>query len=237
MTNYLFGVNMLKKIALITPLLLCCHSVNAGGVSLGATRLIYPIDKNQATLKIYNSDKDSNYLVQSWVTDENDKKVSDFIITPPLFVIQANTDSLLNVVYTGDKNKLYKNKEKLYYLNTKVIPSLTEEEKKIDNALLISTTTKIKLFTRPTNIDGDSYTSYEKLRCSYENNNLKIKNPTPFYMNLSSLSINGKEVLPAATIAPMTDFMLNTSDKSKSLKFNFINDYGVQIKDKQCNFN
>ncbi|MEX6221188.1 hypothetical protein AB6G21_11350 [Providencia hangzhouensis] len=27
------------------------------------------------TLKIYNSDKDGNYLVQSWVSDDHKKKV------------------------------------------------------------------------------------------------------------------------------------------------------------------
>jgi len=228
---------MFKKITLIASLLFCCQSVYAGGVSLGATRLIYPIDKNQVTLKVYNSDKDSNYLVQSWVTDENNNKVSDFVITPPLFVIKSGSDSLLNVVYTGDKDKLPKDREKLYYLNSKVIPSLTEEEQKIDNALLISTTTKIKLFTRPTDLHNDSFTSYEKIKCSYVNNKLKIENPTPFYMNLSSLRVNGKEISAAETIAPMTAAFVNTSDKSKNLKFNFINDYGVQAKDKQCNFN
>jgi len=228
---------MFKKLSFLTSVLLCCQSVYAGGVSLGATRMIYPTDKNQATLKLYNSDKDSNYLVQSWITDENNNKVSDFVITPPLFVIQANTDSLLNIVYTGDKNKLLKDREKLYYLNTKVIPSLNEEEQKIDNALLISTTTKIKLFTRPTGLNDDSFTSYKKLKCSYKNDRLKIENPTPFYMNLSSLRVNGKEISPAATIAPKTEMLLNTTDKSKNLKFNFINDYGVQVKDLQCSFN
>ena len=228
---------MLKKITLITSLLFCCQAVYADGVSLGATRLIYPIDKNQVKLKIYNSDKDSNYLVQSWVTDENNNKVSDFVITPPLFVIKSGSDSLLNVVYTGDKEKLPKDREKLYFLNSKVIPSLSEEAQKIDNALLISTTTKIKLFTRPDGLRDDSFTSYEKIKCRYENNKLKIENPTPFYMNLSSLRINGKEISSAETIPPMTSIFVNTSDKSKNLKFNFINDYGVQVKDKQCNFN
>lgn len=228
---------MLKKVFLIASLFLCCQAVYAGGVSLGATRLIYPTDKNQVTLKLYNTDKKGNYLVQSWVTDENNNKVSEFVITPPLFVIKSGTDSLLNVVFTGDKDKLPKDKEKLYYLNTKVIPSLTEEEQKIDNALLISTTTKIKLFTRPVNIDGVSFDSYEKIKCSYEGNKLKIDNQSPYYMNISALRINGKEISAAETIAPKTNVFLNTNDKSKKLTFNFINDYGVQTKDKQCNFN
>lgn len=227
---------MIKHSALII-FLLSSQAVHAGGVSLGATRLIYPTDKEQVTLKVYNTDKNSNYLVQSWVTDENNKKISDFVITPPLFVIKADSDNLLNVVFTGDKSKLPKDREKLYYLNSKVIPSLTEEEQKIDNALLISTTSKIKLFTRPANLNVTSFTSYENLKCSYELNKLKINNPTPFYMNLSSLKINGKEVEPAITIPPETIFHLDTTNKSKKITFNFINDYGVQTKNKQCTFN
>lgn len=228
---------MLKKIALIIFVSLCSHAAYAGGVSVGATRLIYPIDKNQVTLKIYNSDKTSNYLVQSWVTDENNNKVTDFIVTPPLFIINADSDSLLNIVYTGDKNKLPKNREKIYFLNTKVIPSLTEEEQKMDNALLISTTTRIKLFTRPVNLNEDSFDSYKNLTCSYENSKLKVYNPTPFYMNMSSLRVKGKEISKAETIAPGSSVLLNTDDKSRNLIFNFINDYGVQAKDKKCNFN
>ena len=228
---------MFKSIALIVFLFSCVHSVYAGGVSVGATRLIYPTDKNQVTLKIYNNDKGGNYLVQSWVTDEHNNKVIDFIVTPPLFVINADSDSLLNVVFTGDKNKLPKDKEKLYFLNTKVIPSLTEEEQKIDNALLISTTTKIKLFTRPVNIKEESFYSYKKIVCSYEQNKLKIYNPTPFYMNMSSVRTHGKEVSKAETIAPESTVLLNTNDRSKNLVFNFINDYGVQVKDQSCKFN
>lgn len=228
---------MYKKNVLVVLLFLLSQIAYAGGVSLGATRLVYPTERNQVTLKIYNSDKTGNYLVQSWVSDENNNKVSDFIITPPLFVIKSNSDSLLNIVYTGDKSKLPNDKEKLYFLNTKVIPSLTEEEQKLDNALLISTTTKIKLFTRPESISENSFDSYEKLICSYENNNLKIYNPTPFYMNLTSLHINGKEVSKAETIAPNKSVFIKTDNKTKTLKFNFINDYGVQTKDKSCIFN
>jgi len=228
---------MLKKLAFITSVFLLCNSAYAGGVSLGATRLIYPTNQNQVVLKIYNSDTTSNYLVQSWVTDENDKKISDFIITPPLFVIKAGSDSLLNVVYTGDKGKLNSNREKLYFLNAKVIPSLNEDERELDNALLISTTTKIKMFMRPSGLKGNSFTSYKEINCSYENGKLKIDNPTQFYMNLTALKIGGKEFSAAEIISPIAALFIRTADRSKDVEYNFINDYGVQIKDNKCNFN
>lgn len=226
---------MFKRTTFALTILLACQTAYAGGISLGSTRLIYPTDKNQISLKIYNTDKTGNYLVQSWISDEDGKKSSDFLITPPLFVIKSDTDNLLSIVYSADKNNLPVDKEKLYYLNSKVIPSLTEEEQKIDNALLVSTTTKIKLFVRPSSIKESSFDSYEKLKCSYESNKVKIENPTPFYMNLISLTMNGKEISKAETIAPKTSIYLNVNEKDKNVTFNFINDYGVQIKNKQCN--
>ncbi|WP_140187584.1 fimbria/pilus periplasmic chaperone, partial [Providencia stuartii] len=184
---------MFKKITLLLTMYLFIESALASGVSLGTTRVIYPTDSEQVKLKIYNSDKDSSYLVQSWISDENNNKIIDIIITPPLFVIKPNSDSILNVVYTGDKSKLPKDREKIFYLNSKVIPSLNEEERKIDNALLISSTTKIKLFIRPSEIKENSFESYKELRCSFIKDKLKIDNPTPFYINLVSLNNGGNE--------------------------------------------
>jgi len=225
---------MLKKYALILISAFCCQQSYAGGVSLGATRLVYPASKDQVTLKIYNTDDKGNYLVQSWISDEHNKKNKDFIVTPPLFVIKSGSDNLLKVVYTGNKDSLPKDREKMFFLNAKVIPSLSEQEQKIDNALLISTTTKIKVFVRPESIKEDPFESYKLLTCSYQDGKIKVTNPSPFYMNLVSLSVNGKEVSDAETISPMSSVYLNSNQKSKYLSFNFINDYGVQIKDRQC---
>jgi len=227
---------MFKYISLSFLFFLYCSQSHAGGVSLGATRLIYPTDKEQITLKIYNTDESGNYLIQSWITDEKNNKISDFIITPPLFVMKSNSDNILKVVYTGDKTKLPKDKEKLYYFNSKVIPSLNESEKEINNALLISTTTKIKLLVRPDTIKENSLISYKEIKCSHENGQVKIDNPTPFYMNLVSIKSNGKEISKLATIEPDGFFYIPSKEKNEKITFNFINDYGVQIKDIRCNF-
>lgn len=226
---------MFKKSTIALFLFLFSQSSISGGVSLGATRLIYPTDKDQVTLKVFNSDEKDNYLVQSWVSDEKHKKSTDFIITPPLFVLKAGTDNLLRVVYTGDKDKLPKDRETMLFLNSKVIPSLNEQQKAIDNALMISTTTKIKLFIRPSSIKEDSFTSYEKLTCQYENGKIKINNPSPFYMNLVFLSVNKKTISDAETIPPKSSVTIASGQMGTHVSYNFINDYGVQVKDKKCN--
>ena len=225
---------MLKKYLYFFFLSLLTQQAYAGGVSLGATRLVYPTSKDQVTLKIYNADDKSNYLVQSWISDENNKKVSDFIITPPLFVIKSGVDNLLKVVFTGDKESLPKDREKLYFLNTKVIPSLSEKEKEAENALLISTTTRIKVFIRPDSLKEDPIESYKSLICKYDSGAVNVSNPTPFYMNLVSLSVNGKQVSEAETIPPKSSVSLKSPTNGDFLSFNFINDYGVQIKQRKC---
>lgn len=235
--NYSFigkEISMLKNYIFVLISFFCCQQAFAGGVSLGATRLVYPTSKEQVTLKIYNTDERGNYLVQSWISDENNEKSKGFIITPPLFVIKAGSDNLLKVVFSGDKESLPKDREELFFLNAKVIPSLSEQEQKIDNALLISTTTKIKLFVRPDSIKEDPFESYKLLKCSYDSGKIKITNPSPFYMNLVSLSVNGKEISGAETISPMSSVYLDGGFKGRYLSFNFINDYGVQVKDRQC---
>lgn len=225
---------MQKNILAFLLLGCLCQSVNAGGVSLGTTRVIYPSDKNQISVKIYNSAESDNFLVQSWVSDKNGNKVNDFIVTPPLFVLNAKNDSVLRIVYTGDKSKLPTDKEQLFFFNAKVIPSLSEKQKNISNALLISTTTNIKLFMRPANLPTTSAEIYKDIQCSYNNNQIKIDNPTPYYMNLVSLRMNGKEVSKAETVPPKESVYIKTSLKANQLDFNIINDYGVQLTNKVC---
>ena len=59
-------MSLFKKI--ILPLLLTTFtSCSFAGIQIGATRVIYEEQKQDAVLKISNPDKMSNYLIQSWV--------------------------------------------------------------------------------------------------------------------------------------------------------------------------
>lgn len=209
-------------------------STFAEGVSLGATRLIYPADKSQTAIKIFNNDKKNNFLVQSWVTDKQGNKVDDFIVTPPLFVLNANTDSVLRIVYAGDKNKLPNDREELFYFNAKVIPSLSKEEQELNNSLLVSITTKIKLFIRPNDLNSEASDAAKTLACQLNGKTLQIKNTSPYYVNMVNVSINNKEVSKAETIAPFGNVSIAIKSSGSEIKYSFINDYGVQVNNNTC---
>ncbi|MBP0656444.1 fimbria/pilus periplasmic chaperone, partial [Mycobacterium tuberculosis] len=69
-----------------------------GGISLGATRVIYPTDAKQVSLAIVNSNNKERFLINSWIENNLDEKSKDFLITPPLFVAEANSENTLRIV-------------------------------------------------------------------------------------------------------------------------------------------
>lgn len=74
----------------LTAILLSCSSAWAagkGGIGLAATRLVYSEGEEQISLGVRNTSPDVPYLIQSWVMTPDNKKSADFIITPPLFVL------------------------------------------------------------------------------------------------------------------------------------------------------
>ena len=85
---------------LLSALLLTAVTAHAG-VIINGTRLVYQGEKKESSIGISNPD-DINYLVQSWV-DTGLKKggKAPFLITPPLFRLNAKEDNVLRVVRTG----------------------------------------------------------------------------------------------------------------------------------------
>ena len=225
---------MKNKIVIVIGLIFINMTVSAAGVSLGATRLIFPTNKEQITVKTYNSDVEGSYLIQSWVVDEQGNKTSDFIVTPPLFVQKPNSDSILRVVYVGNKSSLPQDREKVYFFNSKVIPSLSKEQQEIANALLIATTTNIKLFMRPPQLSEGSFEAYKKISCSYNDGEIIFKNDSPYYMSLTEIKNNDEEISKGIMVSPFSYKGVQTKSKFNLIKYSYINDYGVRSEELSC---
>lgn len=77
--------NLLKKGILnitLACLAISCFADNngAGGVSVGATRVIYSSDKKQVSLPIVNSSSQDRYLINAWVEDTLEKKLKILLL-------------------------------------------------------------------------------------------------------------------------------------------------------------
>lgn len=198
----------------------------AGGVTLDSTRIIYPQESKQITTGIRNTSDKSAFLVQTWIEDSKGNKISDFISTPPLFTSAPRNENTIRLVYAGEK--LANDKESLFYFNVKAIPSIDRNELADKNALILAAVTRVKLFVRPKGLKITPNEAENLIRFSkIDNQKIKISNPSPYYMTLTDLKSDKKE-LPTVMIAPFSDIHVNSPvgfDTSK-LTFSSINDFG-----------
>ncbi|MFZ1873727.1 MAG: fimbria/pilus periplasmic chaperone [Chania sp.] len=203
--------------------LLFIAQLSQAGVIVGGTRLIYDGNKKESSLSVSNPDKKA-YLVQTWVETTGGAEKAPFIITPPLFRLDAGRENLLRVVRAG--GNLPTDKESLFWMNIKAIPSAEKESDR--NTLQIAVKTRMKLIYRPQGLKGSPEEMADKLTWQRRGNDLQVTNPTPFYMNFQKVTVAGKEVKEATFVAPgtTTHFELPASVNAGSVSWTLINDFG-----------
>ncbi|WP_024560225.1 fimbrial biogenesis chaperone [Franconibacter pulveris 601] len=204
-------------------------SVNAG-VILGGTRVIYDGKAKETSLSIRNPDA-RPYLIQSWL-DENGaageaKKKSKlpFIITPPLFRLEAKNENLLRIIKTS--GELPSDRESVYWLNVKAIPSINPTEA---NTLQISIKSRIKFFYRPEGLEGKPEDTYRSLQFKRNGDELVVSNPGPFYITFYKLEVGNTVIDTTDKMVPpkgSEHFRLpKTAGNQDQVKWQAITDYG-----------
>lgn len=196
------------------------------GVIVGGTRVIYNEGVKDSSIDIENPDEIA-YLIQSWVDDENGEPQSIFSVTPPLFKLPRESTNTLRIFLTEDV--LPNNRESLFWLNIKNIPSVKFQE----NSLQIAFRTQMKLIYRPISLKSvDFNQEQEKIIWSKSGNKIIVKNPTPYYINFQRISFNEKALKNVSYIAPFSTVEFNTESSSKHgiIKWELINDFGATTK-------
>lgn len=194
------------------------------GILLGSTRVVIENGRNEGSVNVHNRE-DNNYLIQSWVLDKSEVPTDDIALTPPLFKLSANTSNALRIVITKD---LPQDRETLYWLNVKFIPSVKKSNLD-NNSLSFALNNRIKIIYRPKSLSGESINQvFEKIIIQKSGNILKIKNPTKYFINISEISINKKNIKNPGYIKPETEISLDLpkNNKNGNLEYIFIDDLG-----------
>lgn len=192
------------------------------GVTIGGTRLIYHAEESETPLSVYNTKDSVPYLIQSWI-ESNDKNSTNvpFVVTPPLFRLDGGHENTLRVVFMDDLN-LPQDRESLFWLNIKSIPSMEKLEK---NRLLIAVKSRLKLFYRPAHLKKEQENEpWKFLKFFTKKNVVIITNPTPYYISLYSLRIGAINVKEPPMISPFDSVTIAASGKRVFWKA--INDFG-----------
>ncbi|MFX2611952.1 fimbria/pilus periplasmic chaperone [Enterobacter mori] len=227
-------INIIKKLKLplfAAVLSITTHQAYAGGVALGATRVIYPAGNKQVSLPINNSDERTVFLIQSWVSDEKGNKSTDFIVTPPLFTLKAQKENTMRIMYVGQGN-LPGDRETVYYFNSKAIPAVPESATK-GNTLQIATQSVIKLFVRPKDLPVSSADAPSMLRCKLSGSELVITNPSPYYVSMVNVYVGSKK-LEHTMVAPKSEKRAQSGGGTGAVKFQTVNDYGATTRQQVC---
>lgn len=195
----------------------------AGGVGLGATRMIYAGGASQSTLQVRNTHATSTFLIQSWMEDAAGTRSNDFVITPPLYVLKPSTESVVKVMFTG--KALPNDRETLYWMTVKAIPQQIKNG--TENSLQFASANRIKVFYRPDSIGSDISDAWKKLSGSLHNGKVTLTNPTPYYLTIINLKVDGKPV-PSVMVPPKASKTLDDKYvQARSLSYQTINDYGA----------
>lgn len=199
------------------------------------TRVIALESDKETSVKLLNDDTTQDYLVQSWVEDQqgNDKNLP-LLLTPPLFKIGAGREGKLRMVILP--GKLPQDRESVYWLWIQEVPPVSKAQ---GNQLQVAVRTRMKIFLRPLKLEGNSAQTVSKLQwqISHEGGKtwLIAKNPTPYYASFSELSVTtfGKAFsLPDKnTMVPAKGEMryalpAGVNSRSCVLNYSVINDFG-----------
>lgn len=221
-------MNSLIKPGLIISLILMLFSLPvkaSGGIALGATRVIYPADAKQTSLAITNTNKKERYLINAWIENDRGQKEKTFAVTPPLFVSEPDSENTLRIIYAGPA--LATDRESLFFMNVKAIPSINKEDHEGNNVLQLAILSRIKLFVRPKNLSMQPEDAISHLHFERAGNHLKVSNASPYYISLVNLYLGGKK-LENLMVAPKSSAQQALpAGANGTLSWQSVNDYGA----------
>ncbi|UHM91706.1 fimbrial biogenesis chaperone [Rahnella victoriana] len=214
-------MTILKK-SVLSLLLIALSSPSFAGFSVGATRVIYNGNAKEASLSVKNTEDSNIYLIRSWVSADKEGEKVPFITTPPLFRIEPGQDNSIRITQTS--SSLPQDKESVYWLNTLAIPPAAKEK----NSLQFSINTRIKLIYRPTALNNKEAIAkaWQQITFSRSGNGLTANNPTPYYVNLTKVSINGKDLKEGFMVPPKSSTKIDNAPMGNSISWQAINDFG-----------
>ena len=212
-------------------------------VVIGGTRVVFPAQDGEVTVRLSNQG-DRPALVEAWIDRGNPQSTPDkvdvpFLITPPLFRMEAHKDQSLRIIAT--QAHLPADRESLFWLNVlEVPPKPTGAEAAGKNLLQFAIRSRLKLFYRPDHLSGDPLTAATKVTWKAVADGrgyaLELHNPTPYYITFtqSSLDVDGKHytadtgmVDPLGTLRLSVKGLVKAPPAGTPVAYGTINDYGA----------
>lgn len=231
--------------AIRAGLMTMCLFAGAANASvlIAGTRVVFPAQDGEVTVRLTN-DNAHPALVEAWIDDGDPKSTPDkvnvpFLITPPLFRMEAHKDQSLRIISTPAP--LPSDRESLFWLNVlEIPPKPSGEEAAGKNLLQFAIRSRLKLFYRPAHLSGDAQKAPEEVTwkavADGEGYALEVRNPTPYHVTIIKLSLDvaGKSysadpgmVDPLSTLRLKVKGLTAAPAAGTSVAYDTVNDYGA----------
>ncbi|MGB3067700.1 MAG: fimbria/pilus periplasmic chaperone [Ottowia sp.] len=222
-------------------------SLSQAALVLSGTRVLYPADQREVTLKLTN-EGNGPILVQAWIDEGDPNATPDqvkvpFTLAPPLFRLDPKKGQAVRIIYTQEP--LAQDKESLFWLNALEVPPRSADSDGDASRLQLAIRSRIKLFFRPAGLSGRANDAPEKILWSFARKSdggyaLKASNPTPYHVTFSKVSVQsgGKNYVneDGAMVAPGAAVQLDIgslsavdTDIPAVVHYSTINDYGTAV--------
>ena len=214
-------------------------------IVINTTRVIYPEQDREITVKLTNDEETQPRLVQAWIDDGASDKTPDeldvpFQLTPPVTRMEAGKSQSLRIIHTKDK-ALPTDRESVFWLNVLGVPPKPDDAAE-QSSLRFAFRTRIKLFFRPQNLpgkvaDAPAALQWKLLPGSGKETVLEVRNPSAYHVSFANVAValDGRaeeEELQASMVAPggSERFVLKSAQPAPGAKaevrFKIVNDFG-----------
>lgn len=201
-------VNIKNEHLLIAVLLLGAWPLKGhAGIMVGGTRFIYNEKTENGLSVLIRNTENTQFLIQSKVLPDNtpgnlakntaaSKTNLPFVATPPLLQLKGKKENYIRLIRTeGD---LPSDRESLFQLSIASIPSGMPD----GNEVQVAIRSRYKLIYRPSGLKGDPNKVYQQLSWQRHGNLVTVENPTPYYVTLFQMVINGKLQPAEGVVSP-----------------------------------
>lgn len=177
------------------------QAAELGGPYLASSRIIYPENSRGGVSTVFKNNSAENYLIQTYVVNVSEvnslpsNKTDAFLVTPPVTRVNAGENYTLRVLRTGGVMPM--GRESVFYLVVRLIPAGHLGPENVNNTPQINVVKALssKIFYRPSGLpDGGVRVAVRKLSASVSAQEITVRNPSPYWVTLRSLSVGGKAV-------------------------------------------
>lgn len=237
-------MNTLLRAACVGLLTMCLFTgVANASVLIAGTRVVFPAQDGEVTVRLTN-DNAHPALVEAWIDNGDPKSTPDkvsvpFLITPPLFRMEAHKDQDLRIISTPAP--LPADRESLFWLNVlEIPPKPSAQESAGKNLLQFAIRSRLKLFYRPAHLPGNAQTAPGQVTwkavADGQGYALEVRNPTPYHVTIVKLSLDvgGKSysadtgmVDPLGSLRLKVKGLTTLPAAGTAIAYGIVNDYGA----------